>query len=98
MLTITIVKVLNVKDIKKERVRVVFIHIIENLNFPFPYKDWDVDNQPTVDDYKQKLHEVNKEMAWSFGFNIIFNILMFTPFWWTGINFLVTFLYYVMIL
>ena len=88
MLTITIVKVLNAKNIKKERVFDVFTQIIENLNFPFPHIDWDVEKQSTVDDYKQKLEEVNNEMAWSFGFNIFFNVLMFIPFWWTGINLL----------
>ena len=92
MFSLAIVKVLTVKNIKKERVFDVFIHILENLNFPFPYKDWDVDNQSTVDDYKKKLTEVNKEMAWSYCFNIPFNILMFTPFWWTGrINLIVNF-------
>ena len=80
------VKLLTVKKIKKERFFDVFIHIIENLNFPFPYKDWDVDNQSTVEEYKKKLREVNIEMAWSFSVNIMFNALMFTPLWWTGIK------------
>ena len=74
--------------IKKERVFDVYTHIIENLNFPFPYKDWDVEKLSTVDDYKQKLKEVNIEMACSFGFNILLNVLMFIPFWWTGLKFL----------
>ena len=84
LLIILITKILTVPNIKKERVFDVFTHIIENLNFPFPYKDWDVDYQSTVGDYKKKLKEVNTEMAWSFGFNVIFNALMFMPFWWTG--------------
>ena len=88
MITITVVKVLNIKNIKKERLFDVFTHIIENLNFPFPYKDWDVENQSTVDEYKQKLKEVNIEMGWSFGFNIFFNVLMFMPYWWTGKDFI----------
>ena len=84
MIILTIVKWLTVKKIKKESFLDVFIHIIENLNFPFPYKDWDVDNQSTVEEYKKKLREVNIEMAWSLTVNTIFNSLMFTPFWWTG--------------
>ena len=84
MLTIAIVKLLTVKNIKKERFLDVFIHIIENLNFPFPYKDWDVETQPTVEDYKKKLIEVNKEMSFCYVLNVIFNVLMLTPFWWTG--------------
>ena len=75
------------KNIKKERVFDVFTHIIENLAFPFPYKDWDVENQSTPDKYKQKLKEVKYEMVWTFGFSTFFNVLMFMPFWWTGVNF-----------
>ena len=88
MFTITIVKVLNMKNIRKERVFDVFTHVIENINFPFPYMDWDVEKQSTVDGYKQKLKEVNIEIGLTFGFNILFNVLMFIPFWWTGIDFL----------
>ena len=84
LLIISITKILTVPNIRKERKFDVFTHIIENLNFPFPYKDWDVDYQSNVDDYKKKLKEVNTEMAWSSGFNMLFNALMFTPFWWTG--------------
>ena len=43
LLVISITKTLTVPNIKKERVFDVFTHIIENLNFPFPYKDWYVD-------------------------------------------------------
>ena len=86
MLTITVVKALNMKNIKKERLFDVITHVIENINFPFPHKDWDMENQTTVEEYKQKLQEVNIEMALSFGFNIFFNVLMFIPFWWTGKN------------
>ena len=85
MFTIAVVKVLNMKNFKKERLFDVFIKIIENLNFPYPHIDWDVEKQSTVDEYKQKLEEVNTEMRWSFGFNIFFHVLMFMPFWWTGI-------------
>ena len=69
----------------------VLLHVIENINFPFPHKDWDMENQSTVDEYKQKLEEVNIEMALSFGFNIFFNVLMFIPFWWTGKKYLFNF-------
>jgi len=86
MFTIAIVKVLNMKNFKKERVFDVFTEIIENLNFPYPHTDWDVEKQSTVDEYKQKLKEVNIEMRWSFGINIFFNVLMFMPLWWTVYN------------
>ena len=52
-------------------------------SIPFPFKDWDTDNL-TVAEFKQRLREVNIEMVWTYFVNLIFNILMFFPFWWTG--------------
>ena len=85
-MVITLVKIMTVHHIKKENWFNVFVHNLENLNFPFPYKDWDWDRDSTVAEYKQKLREVNIEMAWSFVVSIVFNVLMFLPFWWTGIE------------
>ena len=86
MVVITLVKIKTVQNIKRDNWFNIFVHNLENLNFPFPYKDWDLDTDSTVAEYKQKLREVNIEMAWSFVVNIVFNVLMFLPFWWTGIE------------
>ena len=83
---ITLVKIKTVTNIKKENWFNVFVHNLENLNFPFPYKDWDWDRDSTVAEYKQRLKEVNIEMALSFAVNVVINLVMFLPFWWTGIK------------
>ena len=85
-MAITLVKIKTVQNIKKENWFNIFVHNLENLNFPFPYKDWDWDTDSTVAEYKKKLREVNIEMALSFAVNIVINLVMFLPFWWTGIT------------
>ena len=85
-MVITFVKIKTVKNIKKKHWFNILVHNLENLNFPFPYKDWDWDTDSTVAEYKQRLREVNIEMALSFAVNIVINVLMFLPFWWTGIT------------
>ena len=80
---ITVVKIITAKKTKKESLFNFIVHIIENVNIPFPYKDWDTENL-TVAEFKQRLREVNIEMAWTYVVNFIFNMLMFCPFWWTG--------------
>ena len=83
-MVITLVKFKTVQNINKENWFNILVHNLENLNFPFPYKDWDWDTDSTVTQYKQKLREVNIEMALSFAVNIVINVVMFLPFWWTG--------------
>ena len=85
-MALTLVKIKTVKNIKKENWFNIYVHNLENLNFSFPYKDWDLDTDSTVADYVKTLREVNIEMAWSYALSIVFNVLMFLPFWWTGIE------------
>ena len=40
-LTIITVKIFTVKNIRKENIFDILVHCLENLNFPFPFKDWD---------------------------------------------------------
>ena len=83
LIAITVVKTITSKKTKKKSWFNFMVHILENINIPFPYKDWDTDNL-TVDEFKQRQREVNIEMAWAYLVNFIFNILMLCPFWWTG--------------
>ena len=87
LIAITVVKITTSKKTKRESYFNFMVHILENINIPFPYKDWDTDNL-TVAEFQQRLKEVNKEMAWTYFVNFTFNILMFFPFWWTGVNLL----------
>ena len=83
LLVITVIKIKTVRNIKKEKYFNVLVHIVENINVPFPYKDWDTEDL-TVAEFKEKLREVNIEMVWSYAITILVNMLMFVPFWWTG--------------
>ena len=83
LIAITVVKVNTVKKTKKESWFNFLVHVIENMNIPYPYKDWDIEDL-TVAEFKQKLRGVNIEMAWTYVVNFIIHILMFCPFWWTG--------------
>ena len=84
LIALTVVKINTAKKTTMKSWFNFMVHILENINIPFPYKDWDTDNL-TVAEFKQRLREVNMEMAWTYFVNFIFNILMFFPFWWTGI-------------
>ena len=83
LIAITVIKINTAKGISKKRWFNFMVHILENINIAFPYNDWDTDNL-TVAEFKLRLREVNMEMAWTYFVNFIFNILMFSPFWWTG--------------
>ena len=90
IISISVVKITTAKKAEKKKRTHWFnfmVHILENLNIPFPQQDWDTDNL-IVAEYKQRVREVNLEMAWTYVVNCTFNILMFCPFWWTG-NFLI---------
>ena len=82
-IAITVVKIITAKKTKKESWFHFIVHVIENINIPFPYMDWDTENL-TVVEFKQRLREVNTEMALTYIVNLTINILMFCPFWWTG--------------
>ena len=83
LIAITVVKLNAARNTRKKSWFNCMVHILENINIPFPYTDWDTDNL-TLAKFKQRLWEVNIEMAWTYFVNFIFNILMFCPFWWTG--------------
>ena len=78
---IAVVKKITVK--KKKNWFNFMVNILESINIPFPFKDWDTENLG-VDEFKSRVREVNIEMAWAYLVNFIFNILMLCPFWWTG--------------
>ena len=83
LIAITVVKIITGMKKKKESWFNFMVHILENINIPFPYKDWDTENL-TVADFKERLRGVNIEMAWTYVVNFIISILMFCPFWLTG--------------
>ena len=73
------------KEHKKSNYR-KFLHIVENLNCSFPYKDWDEDEGKSInkEDFKRRYEQTECEMIWSQAVNIVFSITMLFPIWFTG--------------
>ena len=63
-----------------------FVHILENLNISNPYKDWD-EGEESLEGYKRRFQNVNKEMACCLIINSVFSILHLLPLWVTGNDF-----------
>ena len=60
-----------------------FVHVLQNTNYGFPYKDWD-DGKHTVEEFRLKYKTVCKEMAYTLATNIVFSLVMMVPLWYTG--------------
>ena len=61
------------------------IHLIENLNYATPYVDWDeVEDEHSIDQFRQRFNATWKEMAATFCVNIICTAAMLVPLWHTG--------------
>ena len=59
------------------------IHVLENLNFASPFRDWD-DGDYTIQEFKERAREVRKEMIWTQAINFLATITMLVPLWFTG--------------
>ena len=60
-----------------------FIHLLENVNFPVPYRDWD-HGTCNVAEFKRRYRNTEREMIWSFTVTILHTLLMFSPLFCTG--------------
>ena len=60
-----------------------FIHLLENVNFPVPYRDWDHGSN-SVAEFKRRYRNTEREMIWSFTVTILHTLLMFSPLFCTG--------------
>ena len=83
-LIVLIVKLWTSVDFRKRgNYFVKAIHVIENLNTPSPFKDWD-EGQHTVKEFRKKHQETNREMGWLFAVTVVINMLMVVPLMITG--------------
>ena len=74
-----IVKLLTSEDFRKRgNYFIKTIHVIENLNIPSPFKDWD-EGQHTVKEFRKKHQKTNREMGWLFAVTVVINMLMVVP-------------------
>ena len=97
---IFLIKIILAKQFRRSSKLNQVIHVIENINIPTPYKDWDVsDNEDNDNDnevqiflhiliekFKQRLKKVEKEMLVLFISNSVFTVISMLPLWYTGIS------------
>ena len=59
------------------------IHILENLNYATPFKDWDY-GQLSIIEYKTRFRALQREMMATFTVNFLITMIMVIPLWYTG--------------
>ena len=59
------------------------IHVLDNLHFATPFKDWD-DGDYTIEDFKKRFKNLKKEMLATFSINFCFSLTMLVPLWYCG--------------
>ena len=59
------------------------IHVLENLNFASPFRDWD-DGDYSIQEFKERSNSVKKEMFGTQAINFLATIIMLLPLWLTG--------------
>ena len=85
-IAIIIAKICSSKDFREEEHKTnMFIHTLENINIPSPYRDWD-DGDYSVQQFRKRASAVRKEMIWTQAINFIATLLMMVPLWYTGIR------------
>ena len=69
------------------------IHVLENLNYATPFKDWDQwtefsvlgeHGNNTIAEYRERFQAVKKEMLVTLTVNFVFTVLMMIPLWFCG--------------
>ena len=63
------------------------IHVLENLNFASPFRDWD-DGDYTILEFRERARAVRKEMIWTQAINFLATITMLVPLWFTGFRYI----------
>ena len=59
------------------------IHVLENLNFASPFRDWD-DGDYTIQEFRERARAVRMEMIWTQAINFFATMIMLVPLWFTG--------------
>ena len=72
------------KDFRSASFGSVLQHIIESLNFPEAFGDWDTDNSLDLDGHYKKWKTVLFEMLLMVLMQLITNLGLIVPFWLTG--------------
>ena len=84
-IAIFIAKVCSSKVFREEEHKTnKFIHTLETINIPSPYRDWD-DGDYSIQQFRERAGAVRREMIWTQAINFMATILMTVPLWYTGI-------------
>ena len=59
------------------------LHLLENVNFPVPYRDWD-HGRHSVAEFRRRYSNTEREMIWSFVVTSLYTAVMITPLFYTG--------------
>ena len=84
-IAVALVKICTVKSFVLENLFNGFVNILENMNVPCPYRDWDI-GKGTVEEYKKRYARVNTEMMILYAVTFIVTIITLIPLWWTGME------------
>ena len=60
-----------------------FIHILENINYATPYKDWD-QGDLSINEFRKRFTNLKREMIATYALNFFFTIIMMIPLWFCG--------------
>ena len=60
-----------------------FIHILENINYATPYKDWD-HGDLSINEFRKRFTNLKREMIATYAINFFFTIIMMIPLWFCG--------------
>ena len=77
-----------VKLLKAEKFREAgkldrLLHVMENMNIPYPVEDFDVLNG-TEAEHRERFEKVNTEVLLTMVVNMLIHLLMLAPLWYTG--------------
>ena len=82
-LAVYMVKVLKAEKFREANKLEKFLHVMENLNIPYPVEDFDVLNG-TEREHRERFEKVNIEVLLTMLVNMLIHLLMLAPLWYTG--------------
>ena len=59
-------------------------HLLQVINLPFPFQDWDVGHYDSVQMVRGRYRKTEAEMMASFGVNFVFTLIFMVPLSYTG--------------
>ena len=59
------------------------LHILQNINFAFPWSDWD-EGVFSKEEFQRRYSNTENEMFLTCAVNSFFSIIMLIPIWFTG--------------